>query len=373
MTDRETPRKGIERHRCPTNRRPEGAPSDGTSSRAAPWPVRSRWGRIVRHRWRVRWHPDAAAPSGREPDQGSGGEHRHAARGQHRRPEAHQRHLRARGMTATQVIDMLTDESDGWYNQVIRVPVQPVDIGEYEPVPARRYRRSTRASWRRTSPTTSTKSSSTVRTGASTVSSTTTDTGTSSGPRARTGRSTPNSRTRSTCSGTSSHRGTPRIPTSSTRCTTSQPSPGCGRTQRRPTGSPTSGVFWLEMAQPWVDTIRSHADNLILMGSPSWSQSPEGALVEEFDGEDIAYTFHIYPGHNPVRVTTGKTHPTTARASPASTSRRPCSSPSLAGRRTLVSTSAGPTPATARLSSTGWNPARRFTGRPGVPTRSGAR
>jgi molecular chaperone GrpE (heat shock protein) len=39
----------------------------------------------------------------------------------------------ARGMTATQVIDMLTDESDGWYNRVIRVPVQPVDIGEYEP------------------------------------------------------------------------------------------------------------------------------------------------------------------------------------------------------------------------------------------------
>jgi len=36
-------------------------------------------------------------------------------------------------MTATQVIDMLTDESDGWYNRVIRVPVQPVDIGEYEP------------------------------------------------------------------------------------------------------------------------------------------------------------------------------------------------------------------------------------------------
>ena len=71
-------------------------------------------------------------------------------------------------------------------------------------------------------------------------------------------------------------------------------------------GDPTQSQNWADVwrdwkatAQPWVDTIREHApDNLILIGSPSWSQSPEGALVEPFDGENLAYTFHIYPGHN---------------------------------------------------------------------------
>ncbi|WP_248905171.1 cellulase family glycosylhydrolase [Halocatena marina] len=55
---------------------------------------------------------------------------------------------------------------------------------------------------------------------------------------------------------------------------------------------------WKSTAQPWVDLIRSHApDNLVLIGSPSWTQSPEGALVEPFDGSNLAYTYHVYPGH----------------------------------------------------------------------------
>lgn len=57
---------------------------------------------------------------------------------------------------------------------------------------------------------------------------------------------------------------------------------------------------WLEyvrIAQPWVDAIRNNADNLVLIGSPSWSQTPEGARVKEFSGEDLAYTYHIYAGH----------------------------------------------------------------------------
>ncbi len=70
-------------------------------------------------------------------------------------------------------------------------------------------------------------------------------------------------------------------------------------------GDPTQSSNWADVwrdwkstAQPWVDLIRSHApDNLVLIGSPSWTQSPEGALVEPFEGSNLAYTYHIYPGH----------------------------------------------------------------------------
>ncbi|RRJ31805.1 cellulase family glycosylhydrolase [Halocatena pleomorpha] len=70
-------------------------------------------------------------------------------------------------------------------------------------------------------------------------------------------------------------------------------------------GDPTQSSNWADVwrnwkstAQPWVDLIRSHApDTLVLIGSPSWAQSPEGALVEPFDGSNLAYTYHVYPGH----------------------------------------------------------------------------
>ncbi|WP_159077063.1 glycoside hydrolase family 5 protein [Halococcoides cellulosivorans] len=55
---------------------------------------------------------------------------------------------------------------------------------------------------------------------------------------------------------------------------------------------------WKAVAQPWVDTIREHApETPTLIGSPTWSQSPEGVYVERFDGENLAYTYHIYAGH----------------------------------------------------------------------------
>ncbi|GAB3040599.1 cellulase family glycosylhydrolase [Natronobiforma cellulositropha] len=55
---------------------------------------------------------------------------------------------------------------------------------------------------------------------------------------------------------------------------------------------------WKDTAQPWVDQIREHApDNLIIIGSPGWSSSPEGAMIEEFDGENLMYAYHIYSGH----------------------------------------------------------------------------
>ncbi|WP_276252472.1 cellulase family glycosylhydrolase [Halomontanus rarus] len=55
---------------------------------------------------------------------------------------------------------------------------------------------------------------------------------------------------------------------------------------------------WIDTAQPWVDTIREHApETLLMMGSPGWTASPEGALIEPFDDDNMAYTYHVYPGH----------------------------------------------------------------------------
>ncbi|AWB27636.1 cellulase family glycosylhydrolase [Halococcoides cellulosivorans] len=56
---------------------------------------------------------------------------------------------------------------------------------------------------------------------------------------------------------------------------------------------------WQAMAQPWVDEIRKTADNHIIVGNPGWSTSPEGALYDPFDGGNLSYAYHIYPGHNP--------------------------------------------------------------------------
>jgi len=61
-----------------------------------------------------------------------------------------------------------------------------------------------------------------------------------------------------------------------------------------------AGVWrrWKKTAQPWVDIIREHAPrNLIVVGSPGWSAMPEGAQIEEFDGGNLMYAYHIYGGH----------------------------------------------------------------------------
>ncbi|GAB3684663.1 hypothetical protein GCM10028857_13960 [Salinarchaeum chitinilyticum] len=208
----------------------------------------------------------------------------------------------ARGMNAVQVIDFLTDHSNDWYPRAIRVPVQPVDIGEYEPgsgppVPAFSqgeletyltdhldavvqrcaergvyciidYHRHRDVSWAESQDgPVNTALQDEIDSFWDTVA--------------------------------------PRYADQTHVLYEVYNEP----TEPGMWGDPTTTEWvadvwrlWLDMAQPWVDTIRSHADNMILMGSPSWTQSPEGALVEEFDGEDIAYTYHIYPGHNSSRA-----------------------------------------------------------------------
>lgn len=108
----------------------------------------------------------------------------------------------ARGKTAEQTIDLLTDASRDWYARVIRIPVQPVDIGEHEPGEGPDPIAFTEADLENTSRPTSTRSSSTAANAGSTRSSTPTATGTSSGTTTR-------SPKRSRCSGMSSRRGTP--------------------------------------------------------------------------------------------------------------------------------------------------------------------
>jgi hypothetical protein len=55
-----------------------------------------------------------------------------------------------------------------------------------------------------------------------------------------------------------------------------------------------------QVAQPWVDIIRTSAKNqIILIGGPSWDQQIGGAAIDPFAGDNLAYVGHIYPGIDP--------------------------------------------------------------------------
>jgi hypothetical protein len=67
-----------------------------------------------------------------------------------------------------------------------------------------------------------------------------------------------------------------------------------------PTSDPAINDIWalfLTFMQPIVDTIRNHSDAVAIVGSPGWSTSPEGALLDPVTGGNIAYAYHVYPGH----------------------------------------------------------------------------
>jgi hypothetical protein len=51
-------------------------------------------------------------------------------------------------------------------------------------------------------------------------------------------------------------------------------------------------------AQAWINAIRSGApNNLIIVGSPNWSQYPGGAAQYPLTGGNLAFSAHIYPGN----------------------------------------------------------------------------
>ena len=53
---------------------------------------------------------------------------------------------------------------------------------------------------------------------------------------------------------------------------------------------------WRKTAQPWVNLIRSHAPhNIILVGSPDWSKVVQFAQTYPFKGENLVYVYHTYP------------------------------------------------------------------------------
>ena len=59
----------------------------------------------------------------------------------------------------------------------------------------------------------------------------------------------------------------------------------------------TSWAEWKATAQPWVDIIRSHApNNIIFIGGPFYSQHIQGAATDPFNGSNLAYVAHVYPG-----------------------------------------------------------------------------
>jgi endoglucanase len=45
-----------------------------------------------------------------------------------------------------------------------------------------------------------------------------------------------------------------------------------------------------------IAAIRKYSDNLVIVGSPQWSQKVEDAAANPIDAENIAYTLHFYAG-----------------------------------------------------------------------------
>lgn len=62
--------------------------------------------------------------------------------------------------------------------------------------------------------------------------------------------------------------------------------------------APDNWSTWKATAQPWVNLIRAAApNNLILIGGPRWSQNISSAASDPFVGSNLVYVAHIYPEH----------------------------------------------------------------------------
>jgi len=51
-----------------------------------------------------------------------------------------------------------------------------------------------------------------------------------------------------------------------------------------------------EYAEPIIKMLREKGDNIIVVGSPNWSQRPDLAADDPIDAENIMYTIHFYTG-----------------------------------------------------------------------------
>jgi endoglucanase len=62
--------------------------------------------------------------------------------------------------------------------------------------------------------------------------------------------------------------------------------------------TPNNWGTWKTIAQPWVNIIRAAApNNIVLIGSPQWSQTTNQAAGSPFSGSNLMYVVHIYPQH----------------------------------------------------------------------------
>lgn len=58
-------------------------------------------------------------------------------------------------------------------------------------------------------------------------------------------------------------------------------------------------VAWSEVktyAEQVIPAIREHSDNLIIVGTPTWSQDVDKAAADPIDDDNVAYTLHFYAG-----------------------------------------------------------------------------
>ncbi|MFB6152445.1 MAG: cellulase family glycosylhydrolase [Haloarculaceae archaeon] len=61
---------------------------------------------------------------------------------------------------------------------------------------------------------------------------------------------------------------------------------------------PAAWSAWKRHAQPWVDLVREHApETPLIVGSPRWTSVTNMAAEEPFDGDHLIYSGHIYPGN----------------------------------------------------------------------------
>ena len=51
-----------------------------------------------------------------------------------------------------------------------------------------------------------------------------------------------------------------------------------------------------EYAEPIIEMLREKGENIIVVGSPNWSQRPDLAADDPIDAENIMYTIHFYTG-----------------------------------------------------------------------------
>ncbi|GAB3017229.1 glycoside hydrolase family 5 protein [Natronobiforma cellulositropha] len=53
--------------------------------------------------------------------------------------------------------------------------------------------------------------------------------------------------------------------------------------------------LWVDRAQPWVDTVREHApESVVVIGAPQWNQYTYWVPENEFEGENLAYASHAF-------------------------------------------------------------------------------